>query len=67
MAQLVSQHIEVADDFDAVQRLYLERGWTDGLPIVPPTPGRIESMVQAAGLDPQHVVAEIPPNYGAAT
>ncbi|MCI0859588.1 MAG: hypothetical protein J4N81_12715 [Chloroflexi bacterium] len=67
MAQLVSQHIEVADDFDAVQRLYLERGWTDGLPIVPPTPGRIEAMVQATGLDPQHVVAEIPPNYGAAT
>ena len=67
MAQLVSQHIEVADDFDAVQRLYLERGWTDGLPIVPPTPGRIGSMLQATRLAPQHVVAEIPPNYGAAT
>ena len=67
MAQLVSQHIDVADDFDAVQSLYLERGWTDGLPIVPPTPGRIESMLQATGLDPQQVVAEIPPTYGAAT
>jgi hypothetical protein len=67
VAQLVSQRIEVADELEAVQRLYLERGWTDGLPVVPPTPDRVEAMLAASELPPQHVVAEIPPTYGAAT
>ncbi len=41
MADLMSERLEVDDDFEAVQALYLERGWTDGLPIVPPTPERV--------------------------
>ena len=70
MVRLDSQQIEVTDDFEAVQALYLERGWSDGLPIVPPTPERVEAML--ASLDsslfaPQQVVAEIPPNWGGAT
>ena len=70
MVRLDSQRIEVADDFEAVQALYLERGWSDGLPIVPPTPERVEAMF--ASLDsslftPQQEIAEIPPNWGGAT
>ena len=70
MIRLDSQQIEIADDFEAVQALYLERGWSDGLPIVPPTPERVEAML--ASLDsslftPQQVIAEIPPNWGGAT
>ena len=70
MVRLDSQRIEVTDDFEAVQALYLERGWSDGLPIVPPTPKRVEAML--ASLDsslftPQQVIAEIPPNWGGAT
>jgi hypothetical protein len=67
MPRLSSQRIEVADDYEAVQRLYLERGWSDGLPIVPPTPERVEAMLAAVDLPPGHVIAEIPPNWGAAT
>ncbi len=67
MVELVSQRIELDDDFDAIQQLYLDRGWSDGLPVVPPTPERVEAMLAATELDPQHVLAEIPPNWGAAT
>ena len=67
MTQLASQRIEVADEFEAVQRLYLERGWTDGLPVVPPTPDRVEAMLATTELPPQHLVAELPPSWGAAT
>ena len=67
MPELSSQRIEVADDYEAVQRLNLERGWSDGLPIVPPTPERVEAMLAAVDLPPGHVIAEIPPNWGAAT
>ena len=67
MAQLLSEHIDVVDEFEAVQSLYLEHGWTDGLPVVPPTPDRVETMLSATDLPPQHVLAELPPTWGAAT
>ena len=52
MAQLVSQRIELPDDYDAVQNLYLERGWSDGLPITPPTPERVEAMLSSVSTRP---------------
>ena len=67
MTQLLSEHIEMVDEFEAVQRMYLERGWTDGLPVVPPTPDRVETMLVATGLPPGDVLAELPPTWGAAT
>ena len=67
MADLISDHLEVADDFETVQELYLERGWTDGLPIVPPTIDRVEAMLAAASVNPQKIVGEMPPNWGSAT
>ena len=50
-------------DVDLVE-WYFERGWTDGLPVVPPTPDRIEAMVEALGGDPDHLEARIPPRWG---
>jgi len=38
--QLVSERIEVEDSIDRVNTLFYERGWTDGLPIIPPTEER---------------------------
>lgn len=34
-----------------VQEEFFERGWTDGLPIVPPTPERVDAMLAAGGVD----------------
>ena len=56
----------VADDVDLVE-YYYERGFTDGLPVVPPTPEKIEAMVQALGGDPQTVEARVPPRWGVLT
>ena len=67
MADLVSDRLELPNDYEAVQTLYLERGWGDGLPLVPPTIARVEAMLAAVALEPQQVVGEIPPNWGAAT
>ncbi len=67
MTRLKAQRITVADDYDAIQNLYLERGWSDGLPITPPTPQRVEAMLAAIELDSQHVVAQLSPNWGDAT
>ena len=67
MPRLSSQRIEIADDYEAVQRLYLDRGWSDGLPVTPPTPDRVEAMLAAVDLPSDRVIAEIPPNWGGAT
>ena len=44
-----------------------ERGWTDGLPIVAPTLGRIEAMQRNATGTPNEIVGELEPLNGVAT
>ena len=39
---------------------YYERGWTDGLPVVPPTPERVEEFLGAADLEPDVVLGAVP-------
>ena len=53
----------VGEDTDLVE-LYYERGFTDGLPVVPPTPAKIAAMVDALGGDPALVECRIPPRWG---
>ncbi len=42
-----------------------ERGWTDGLPVIPPTPERVEAML--GGRDPMQSLGPVPPAHGEAT
>ena len=58
---------EAADDIDAINRLYRERRWSDGLPVVPPTPERVDRMLQHMTGRRDEVVARVAPGYGAAT
>jgi hypothetical protein len=49
-------------DLDEIERLieaYFERGWTDGLPVVPPTDKSIAAMLAGAGLEGGEVIGEI--------
>ena len=43
----------------------LERGWSDGLPVVPPTPERVEAML--GGRSPAMSLGPVPPSHGQAT
>jgi hypothetical protein len=58
---------EAPDDFDAINRIYRERRWGDGLPVVPPTLQRVERMLAQTRRARSEVVARIAPGYGAAT
>ena len=44
-----------------------ENHWTDGLPVIPPTPQRIELFLATVERDPDQVVAVMPPRLGPAT
>ena len=59
--------LECTDDFDEINRLYRERRWSDGLPVVPPTVERVERMLQRTRRAPDELVARVAPAYGAAT
>ena len=50
-----------------VMELMYETGWTDGLPVVPPTRERVEKFVEHAERSPDELIAEVPPLGGRAT
>ena len=54
MAELVT-----VDEGEAIEYAYAQ-GWTDGLPVVPPTEARVAAMLAAAGVGPDHVLGAVP-------
>jgi hypothetical protein len=56
--------ISVPAGTDDVEEMF-ERGWTDGLPVVPPTPDRVEAML--GGCDGRVSLGPVPPDMGEAT
>ena len=63
---LRARRIEIAEHDDAFEFLF-DRGLTDGLPVVPPTPERVLRMLAGTSRDAQSVVAIVPPNMAPAT
>lgn len=59
--------VEAEDDFDAVNALMREKGWGDGLPIVPPTEARVAAMLEYCDRPWDQPVAKIAPRWGEAT
>jgi hypothetical protein len=47
-------------DVTGLIELYFRKGWTDGLPVVPPSADSINAMLSAADLKAHEVVGEIP-------
>lgn len=58
--------VAVATDSDFGLYAY-DQGWTDGLPVVEPTPGRVEAMLESTDRDPLEVLGIMPPAQGVTT
>ena len=58
---LASRRIDVAEAEDEMEMMYT-RGWTDGLPVVPPTEARVMRMLSGTTRAPSDVVATVPPD-----
>jgi hypothetical protein len=54
-------------DLEEVNRFFYKRGWTDGLPIIPPTEEAVAEMLTGTDLPKEFVVAELLPRRGKAT
>jgi hypothetical protein len=50
-----------------VDKLFMEKGWADGFPIVPPTVEAVEEMLKGTDRSPGDVVGLIPPRMGVLT
>lgn len=61
-----STEVEIDETEDLIEVCY-ENGWTDGLPVVPPTPDRVERMLSGTDRDPDELIAAVPPKWGSAT
>jgi hypothetical protein len=57
-ASLTSSRVRTGGALEAIETCF-ERGWTDGLPVVPPTAARVADFLDAAGLAPEHVVGSV--------
>lgn len=65
--RFASEILEAEDDLEQINRDYYMRGWTDGLPIIPPTEERVQRMLEGTRREPQEVIGRIPPRWGDAT
>jgi len=63
---LVSERLNI-DEYEEAVELFFARGWTDGLPVVLPTPRQVEALIAHAERDPQESLGPVPPKGGAAT
>jgi hypothetical protein len=61
------ERITVEDDPEAIFERFAREGWTDGLPIVPPTEERVARMLAASDFDPPRSLGPMPPSWGEAT
>ena len=53
--------------YDEVSEYFLDKRWSDGLPIVPPTIGRVDAFLRYTDRDPDEVLGVAPPTYREAT
>lgn len=59
--ELASREIEFGEGEDPIEAMFA-RGWSDGLPLVPPTPARVARMLAGTTRAPDEVVAVVPPD-----
>jgi hypothetical protein len=63
---LRARRIEIADQDDPIEFMF-DQGFSDGLPLVPPTPERVLRMLRGTSRSAQEVIAHVPPNMAPAT
>jgi hypothetical protein len=52
---------------EEVNRFFYQRGWTDGLPVIPPTEDAVAEMLTGTDLPTDHLAAKLEPRLGKAT
>ena len=59
--------LDIEDSFVEINETFYERGWTDGLPIVPPTDEAVSAMLAGTDRDRDEIIGVLAPRQGEAT
>lgn len=65
--RLSFQGEDLLDAMETMNRQFVEWKWSDGFPLIPPTPARVAAMLQGTSRAPQDVIARLEPGFGIAT
>ena len=63
---LKARRLSIGEDEDEMEACF-DRGWSDGLPVVPPTELRVVRMLSGTRREPGEVIGDIPPDYAPCT
>jgi hypothetical protein len=66
-SRTLEAEITLEDAPDALQEFFFAQGWTDGLPVVPPTHAAVNAMLAAAKRGADEIVGPVPPGMRTAT
>lgn len=66
-AEFHFQSDDPLDAFDQMQDHFVAKGWSDGLPLIPPTRAKVAAMVAASGREGDEVVGIFAPGFGLGT
>jgi hypothetical protein len=61
------QRIIFKGSLEEINRFFYQRGWTDGLPIIPPTEEAVAEMLTGTDLPPHHLLGKLQSRNGKAT
>jgi hypothetical protein len=61
------EDIIVEGTLDEVSEFFLQKQWSDGLPVIPPTPERIQAFLRFTDRKPEEVIGILAPEYREAT
>lgn len=64
--RLTARRLALAALEDPIEACY-ERGWSDGLPVVPPTPERVITMLSGTQREPGEILGDVPPDLAPVT
>ena len=62
-----AERIRFKGTYAALNQMFYEKGWSLGLPIIPPTPEAVSAMLECTGHKPEEVVWVVPPRMGQLT
>jgi len=65
--ELVYRGADPMESWEAMNRAFLKAGWSDGFPLIAPTPAKVAAMVEGAKLPGDHIVGYLEPGFGIAT
>jgi hypothetical protein len=62
-----AERIKFKGTYEALDKMFYDKGWSIGLPVIPPTPEKVAAMLKGTTRKPDEIVWAVPPRMGQLT